>query len=79
MELLLNNIQSTLFWGFTFALLGKLLVSMTVIMVHSKITKEEHIDGIVLMEMHREKAVALTGVAFMIIGYLLELVGNGML
>lgn len=72
-------IYSTLFWGLTLGLLGKLLVSMTVIMVHTKITKEEHIDGIVLMEMKREKILALTGVAFMILGYFLELMGNGML
>ena len=79
METLLNNLQSALFWGFTLALLGKLLVSMTVIMVHSKITKEEHIDGIVLMEMRKEKHYAILGVVLMILGYLLELAGNGML
>lgn len=62
-----------LFWGLTFGVIGKILLGVTVIMVHSKITREKRIDGLVLMEMKREKTIAIIGIVFMIVGYLLEL------
>ena len=63
-----------LFWGLTFGIIGKVLLGLTVIMVHNKITHEKRIDGLVLMEMKREQAVAFIGIALMIFGYTLELV-----
>jgi hypothetical protein len=73
----MHLLQNALFLGLTLGLLGKLLISFTVIMVHTKITKEKHIDGLVLMEMHREKYVALFGVALMVLGYILEVYSYG--
>lgn len=66
-----------LFWGLTLGVAGKVLLALTVIMVHSKITHEKRIDGIVLMEMKRERNVALLGLLLMIIGYFLEIAFYG--
>jgi len=68
-----------LFWGLTLGVVGKVLLGATVIMVHSKITHEKHIDGIVLMEMKRERWIAFFAIFLMIIGYLLELAFYGYL
>tara|TARA_B100000900_G_C20256315_1_gene584110 strand:+ start:241 stop:465 length:225 start_codon:yes stop_codon:yes gene_type:complete len=68
-----------LFWGLTLGIIGKVLLGATVIMVHSKITHEKRIDGLVLMEMKREKRIALMGIVLMIIGYVLELVSYDLL
>ncbi len=65
--------MGTLFWGLSLGFTGKVLIAASVIMVHGKIAKEHHIDGVVLMEMRREKYVAITGVLFMFIGFILEL------
>ena len=62
-----------LFWGLTLGIVGKVLLGITVIMVHSKITHEKRIDGLVLMEMRREQRLALVGIILMVIGYVLEL------
>lgn len=62
-----------LFWGLTLGMIGKVLLGVTVIMVHSKITHEKRIDGLVLMEMKRERTVALFALLLIITGYFLEL------
>lgn len=62
-----------LFWGMTLGFIGKVLLGVTVMMVHSKITREKRIDGIVLTEMRREQIVAAFAIALMAIGYALEL------
>lgn len=68
-----------LFWGLTLGVIGKVLLGITVIMVHSKITREKRIDGIVLMEMRREQFVAFLGLALIIGGYILELIHFGLI
>lgn len=68
-----------LFWGLTLSFLGKALLGATVIMVHSKITHEKRIDGIVLMEMRREQMIAIFATGLMAVGYLLELSHFGFL
>ncbi len=61
-----------LFWGITFGVIGKVLLGVTVIKVHAKIVTEHKIDGIVLSEIRFEKYLAILGIIFMVIGYLLE-------
>lgn len=68
-----------LFWGLTIGLLGKILLGTAVILVHSKITHEKRIDGVVLMEMHRERHIAFIGLALMVLGYLMEIAAFGFL
>ncbi|NQV93383.1 hypothetical protein HQ403_02690 [Candidatus Kaiserbacteria bacterium] len=61
-----------LFWGMTISVVGKVLLGVTVIRVHSKIVHEHKVDGAVLKEMRKEKILAILGVFFMVVGYILE-------
>jgi hypothetical protein len=65
--------MSLLFWGLTLSVIGKVLLGLTVMMVHWKIIKEHKIDRVVLKEMRRERNVALLGIILIVAGYLLEL------
>ena len=65
--------MALLFWGLTFALVGKVTLGIAVMMVHSRIVKEHHIDRVVLTEMKRERNVAFVGIILMIVGWVLEL------
>lgn len=62
-----------LFWGITLATLGKVLLGITVMLVHSKMVAEEGIDGIVLKEIRRERNVAILAILLLIVGYVLEI------
>lgn len=63
-----------LFWGLTFGVVGKVLLGITVMMVHWKIVKEHGIDRQVLKVIHRERILALLGIVFITTGYILEVV-----
>ena len=65
-------LANLLFWGLTLGIIGKVLLGVTVIAVHLKIVKEHKIDGVVLKEMRRERNLAIVGIIFMIVGYILE-------
>ncbi|OGG55392.1 hypothetical protein A3D62_03365 [Candidatus Kaiserbacteria bacterium RIFCSPHIGHO2_02_FULL_49_11] len=65
-------LANVLFWGLTLGIIGKVLLGVTVIAVHLKIVKEHKIDGVVLKEMRRERNLAIVGIIFMIVGYILE-------
>ena len=62
-----------LFWGITFGVVGKILLGITVMLVHHKIVTEHKIDKVVLSEMRRESRLALAGVIFIAVGYILEI------
>jgi hypothetical protein len=68
-----------LFWGITISMIGKVLLGVTVMMVHSKIVKEHHIDRKVIKEMRRERNLAFLGILFILLGYYLEILGNGLI
>lgn len=57
------------FIGFTIEVLGKLLVSYTVIMVHHRVWKEHKIDDLVFEEMRRERVLGVIGFALIVLGY----------
>ncbi len=59
--------------GFTFDVLGKIMIAFTAIMVHHRFTKEHKIDEKVFSEMKREKIIGILGIVFIILGYLLQL------
>lgn len=63
--------------GFTIGTIGKVLIGVTAYRVHSIVAKEKGIDDIVLRNMRSERAIALTGIALMILGYFLELPFKG--
>ncbi|MAF59500.1 MAG: hypothetical protein QF858_02740 [Candidatus Pacebacteria bacterium] len=62
-----------LFWGLTLGVLGKVLLGFTVLSVHWKIVKEHKIGKVVLREIRRERNLAILGILFIVVGYLLEL------
>lgn len=66
-----------LFLGITFGVLGKVILGITVIKVHHKIVKEHRIDGAVLREIKKERNLAILGIIFMVIGYILEVMFYG--
>ena len=57
----------------TFDVVGKVLIGIMAILVHRRLWKEHKIDMKVLQELRLEQNVAFIGIAFIIIGYLLEL------
>jgi len=59
------------FIGFTFDLLGKILVIISVLLVHSRVIREHKIYMQTIREMKKERYVAITGLLLIVIGYLL--------
>jgi len=68
-----------LFLSLTFGYAGKALLGVTVINVHAHIIREHKIDVDVLTYMRKERVYGITGVLFITIGYVLELVFHGYL
>ncbi|NCO11088.1 hypothetical protein CO038_03755 [Candidatus Pacearchaeota archaeon CG_4_9_14_0_2_um_filter_39_13] len=56
--------------AFTLDLVGKVMLGLTVFLVHNKVVKEKGIDKIVLAEIKHEKYLSLIGILLMILGYL---------
>jgi len=71
--------MTLLFWGLTLGIVGKVLLAVSVIMVHGKIVHEHRIDKEVLVEMRQEKNLAIGAITLMLIGYVLELWTYGMI
>lgn len=59
--------------GFTIDVMGKILLGISVYLVHSRVTREMKINKNVLREMNRERSLALIGLVLIIIGYLMQL------
>ncbi|MCA9485247.1 MAG: hypothetical protein KC506_00180 [Nanoarchaeota archaeon] len=59
--------------AFTFDFIGKILIAITAVMVHTRIRKEKRIDKRVLKEMRWEEMLGILGIVFMTIGYFLHL------
>ena len=66
------NGMSIVFIGFTLDVIGKILIAFTAIMVHHRMLNEHRIDKAVFRSMKREQRVAVVGVLFIIIGYVLQ-------
>ena len=60
--------------GVTFDVIGKILIGITVLLVHKRVMKEHRIDKYVLREMKREQLLGWLGILFIIIGYIFNLV-----
>ena len=59
--------------GLTLDTLGKVLLGITVLMVHRYVLKEHKIDGDVLRGMKREQAFGILGILLIVVGYILQL------
>lgn len=60
-------------FGFSLTTIGEILIGYTVIKVHGRITKEQKIDGQVISEMSKERKIALLGIIFIILGFIMQL------
>lgn len=65
--------MALLYWGLTIGTIGKVILGLTVILVHNRIFKEHRIDDVVLKELRRERAFGITGIVLMVVGYILEM------
>jgi len=61
--------------GLTFEVLGTVLIAYTALSVHGRVRKEHVIDEKVISEMKREHALGISGIVFILIGYVLQLIG----
>lgn len=59
--------------GFTFDVIGKVLLGVAVLLAHRRIMEEHKIDKKVLIELRREQILGVIGVILIIIGYFLQL------
>lgn len=59
--------------GLTLDTIGKILLGLTVLMVHWHVLKEHRIDRDVLLSMKREQFLAVLAIILIIIGYILQL------
>lgn len=50
--------------GATFDVIGKILIGITVLLVHRHVIKEHKIDKVVLKEMKREQLLGVLGIMF---------------
>ena len=57
----------------TLDFIGKILIGVSVLFVHNRVSIEKKIDKYVLKEMKREKLIAILGIIFISIGYVLHL------
>ncbi len=60
--------------GATFDVIGKILIGITVLLVHKRVIKEQKIDKTVLKEMKREQLMGLLGIVLIIIGYVIHVI-----
>ncbi|MDP3883299.1 MAG: hypothetical protein Q8Q48_04600 [Candidatus Staskawiczbacteria bacterium] len=59
--------------GLTLDTFGKVLLGITVLMVHWHVLKEHKIDADVLRSMKREQILAVSAIFLIITGYILQL------
>ncbi len=63
-------------FGRTLDMIGKIMIAFTAIMVHHRFLQEHRVDEQVFRTMKREQRIAMIGVAFMVIGFILEMVST---
>ncbi len=59
--------------GFTLDMIGKVLLGVSVYLVHTRIIRERKIDQTVIKTMKKERNLALLGLLFIIVGYVMQL------
>lgn len=57
----------------SFEFSGKLLIAITVLLVHMKVRREKRIDKKVLREMRLEQTLGIGGIILMSLGYIMQL------
>lgn len=62
--------------GYTFDVLGRILIGIAVLFVHKHIMREHKIDQDVLKEMKREQLIGLLGIILILRGYFINMYRN---
>lgn len=62
-----------LFAGITLGVIGKVLVIVAALTIHSRIIREQRIDSLVIREYRRERWLVVLGLFLIVLGYVLEL------
>lgn len=65
--------ESLIFIGDTFQIVGGIMVAYMVIRVHHRVSLEHKIDGKVFVAMRRERVIGFIAIGFMVVGYLIQL------
>ncbi len=58
--------------GFTLDFIGKILIAISVLLVHSRVARENKIDKHIVKQIEREKWMTVFGIVLMAIGFLLQ-------
>ncbi|MAZ56457.1 hypothetical protein CL653_01565 [bacterium] len=61
-----------LLWGMTLSLLGKLVLALSILLAHGKISHTHEIDEEVLHTFKLEKVMGLVGILLLVVGYIFE-------
>lgn len=61
------------FFGFSLLTLGEIMIGYTVIRVHARVAQEQKIDAQVISDMSKERKIALLGIIFIVIGFIMQL------
>lgn len=70
---------SIIFIGMAISLIGKLVVIAGALIMHGKVVQEKKIDDLVIKEYKKEKKVIIIGAVLLIIGFIFEVIGLGLL
>lgn len=65
--------MSIILIGKTLDVIGKILLGIAVLNVHKRLFKEHKIDNVVLREIKQEQYITVFGIAFIILGFILQL------
>lgn len=60
----------------TFDVFGTILIAFTALRVHHHVIKEHKIDAQVFREMRQEQVIGFTGIIFLLIGYIIQLISR---
>lgn len=60
------------FIGFTLDVIGKILLGLTVLLVHRRMVKEHRFDGKVLRRMRQEQFIGGIAIVLIIAGFILQ-------
>lgn len=64
------------FLGMTLDVMGKVMVAVMAIRVHWRFRKEHKVDERVFTIMHKEEQMGMLGIALILLGWVLEVVGR---
>ncbi len=59
--------------AFTLDFIGKIMIAYTALAVHGHVRKERKIDILVFRAMKREKIIGISGIMFMVVGYVIHI------